>query len=343
MKVVEVQGSPREIGRSTGEALREEIRAHMALLPEEVRQEAWAPRLPAFLDTLRREVPEVLEEMEAMAEGADVPFEHIAALNLPKPASLRVEEGCTNVAFASGPDGPVWGKNNDGNRPDMQRPICCRIVRPAHGIPQVVFPFCGFVAVNDGMNAEGVAVGHSSVGSVFEQSEHHVPIRLWYYHCMMHARTTGDFVRLMDSRPLQGKGYSMVCVDRHGTACSIEAACPVIQVGRPNNKHGHVNCTNYYKLPQLAHADRRSPEGKCNAIARRELLDRMLDEGTDTSLEGMKAILRHHRTDTSPAICRHMGPDDGATHYSMIGLPESGRVLFYHGRPCEGDFETVSL
>ncbi len=86
-----------------------------------------------------------------MAEGADVPFEQIAALNFPRPASLRMEEGCTNVAFASGPDGPGWGKNNDGSRPDMQRPICCRIVRPARGIPQVVFPFCGFVAVNDGV------------------------------------------------------------------------------------------------------------------------------------------------------------------------------------------------
>ena len=52
------------------------------------------------------------------------------------------------------------------------------------------------VATTDGMNAEGVAVGHSSVGSIFQQSDHHVPIRLWAYECMLKSRSTEEFVRL---------------------------------------------------------------------------------------------------------------------------------------------------
>jgi len=148
---------------------------------------------------------------------------------------------------------------------------------------------------------------------------------------------------MMAGAPLRGKGYAIVCVDRQGTACAIEAPCPLLQVRRPANPHGHVNCTNDYQLSHLADADRRTPEGKANAIARRELLDRLLQQPGDTSAEGMKAVLRRHRTNDAPAICRHAGPDEGFTEYSMIGLPQSGRVLFYHGAPCEGTYEAVCI
>ena len=84
----------------------------------------------------------------------------------------------------------------------------------------------------DGMNAEGLAVGHSSVGSIFQQSAHHVPILLWAYEGMMHSRTTGDFTRHMAKLPTYGKGFSVVCVDRQGRTCSIEPPCPLIQILR---------------------------------------------------------------------------------------------------------------
>jgi len=282
--------------------------------------------------------------MEATATGADVSFEQIAALNFPLyPNDLVVAEGCTNLAFGSGPDGPLWGKNNDGNDPRSQLPPCCRIVRPASGIPQAVFTFCGMVATTDGMNAEGVAVGHSSVGSVFQQSDRFVPIRLWAYNAMMHARCTVEFLDLMARVPLRGKGYAIVCVDRAGAACSIEAPCPLLQVRLPRESTGHVNCTNYYQLPQLSDADRRTPEGKANAAARRHLLDQLFAGTGDTSIGGMVDILRRHRTADEPGICRHSGEDQGVTEYSMIGVPQAGQVLYYHGRPCGGEYSTLSL
>jgi len=63
-----------------------------------------------------------------------------------------------------------------------------RVVAPANGIPQMTFTFCGMIATTDGMNAEGVAVGHSSVGSVFQQSDRHVPIRLQAYDAIRSTR-----------------------------------------------------------------------------------------------------------------------------------------------------------
>ena len=206
----------------------------------------------------------------------------------------------------------------------------------------MTFTFCGMIATTDGMNAEGVAVGHSSVGSVFQQSDRHMPIRLQAYDAMMRSRTTDDFVRLMTTAPLRGKGYSIVCVDRSGTTCSLEAPCPLVQVRRPEHPAG-IHCVNCYQLPELAEADRRAPEGKEDARQRWQLLDAFLTndlapEGTDLDLA--RRLLRHHG---DPSLCRHGECQDLHTEYSMIGLPAQGRVLFLEGYPCQESYAELSL
>jgi len=352
MRVVECSGTPAQLGEATGEALRDEIALNLDMGPRRAGAEAnaaWQQRAPGFVAVLKRHLPHVLEEMRGTARGAGVDESDIFRLNLPLyPHQLTpADGGCTNFALAGGPDGPIWGKNNDGNPP--ARPVCARVVRPEHGIPQVTFTFCGMVATTDGMNAEGVAVGHSSVGSVYQQSDAFLPIRLWAYEVMMRARTTGDFVELMASTPLRGKGYSIVCVDRHGTACSVEAPCPLVQVRAPRTPQG-VHCVNCYQLPHLAEADRRTPEGKADAVARWQLLDTVLAEAEpqqDTEaqldLSFAKRLLRRHGDHDHPGLCRHGECQDMETEYSMIGLPAQGRVLFLEGHPCQESYGELTL
>ena len=73
MKIIEVSGSPREIGNLTGEALREEIREHLSLFPPNIDNTVWAQRFPRFLETLKTYLPAVLAEIEGTAVGADHP------------------------------------------------------------------------------------------------------------------------------------------------------------------------------------------------------------------------------------------------------------------------------
>ena len=62
MKVIEVSGSPREIGCLTGAALREEIREHLSLFPPNIDKAVWAQRFPRFLETLKTYLPSVLTQ-----------------------------------------------------------------------------------------------------------------------------------------------------------------------------------------------------------------------------------------------------------------------------------------
>jgi hypothetical protein len=324
MKLVETRGSAREIGRATGEHLREEIREMLDIFDEHGRPAEFAGRLPVLVATARRHTPLVLEEMDGTAEGANLPPEDIYRLNFPLYADgVTISEGCTNIVFGAGPDGPVWGKNNDGGVKQRHLPPCARLIRREGAIPLLTFTFCGMIATLDGMNAEGLAVGHSSVGTIFQQSDLHPQIRHFGYEGMLTCRTTGEFVRHLSSRPTRDKGYAIVCVDRAGTTCSVEAPVPLVQVRRSSHPDGHLHCVNCYQLPHLRDADWRTPAGKANAQARWAFLDRFLATNDDFSLGGMRRLLRRHGY---PEICRHSSDDSSITEYSMIGLPQRGAV-----------------
>lgn len=341
MKLVETAGTARAIGLATGEELREEIRETLDVIDERGRPAEFEARLPGFWDAAQRQVPLVVEEMQATAEGANLAVEDIYRLNFPLYANeLVIAEGCTNIVFGSGPDGPVWGKNNDGLAAQRRLPPCARLVRREGAIPVLTFTFCGMVATLDGMNAEGLALGHSSVGSVYQQSDRHVPIRLWGYEGMMRCGSTAKFVDHMAATPTRDKGYSIVCVDRQGVTCSIEAPVPVVQVRRARHPAGHMHCVNCYQLPALVEADRRTPEGKANAVARWRWLDEWLEGSEDFSMEAMRGLLASH---DEPAICRHGVKEASITEYAMIGLPQSGQVHYRHGFACDGEFEVVQL
>lgn len=345
MKFVECKGTPEQIGEAVGESLREEIQQYADIASEKI-PPGLNSRLPVFRKVLIETQPDVYREIQGMARASLLDEADILKFNMEAyPNSLGVDhQECSNIAFSGGPDGPIWGKNNDGSPPHW--PVYVKKIIPEHGIPIIAFSFAGLVFVSDAMNAEGVAVGHSSVGSLLDKSDLHPNIRLWCYHCLLKARTTREFVQLMASIPLRGKGYTHVVVDKSGDVCSIEAACPLIQVREKKHKTG-VNCVNHYQLPLLRDLDWRTPEGKVNSIKRMEYLNSVLESDEAFDIEHMKSVLRYHGKPAS--ICRHGKNVDGSfgdgsyTEYSMIGLPAQGKMLYLHGNPCEHEYSLITF
>ena len=350
MKVIECRGSHARIGRAIGEGLREEMRQHIGgfvLRPSE----ELVVEVLRFRASLEAQIPRVLEQMVGMAAGADVSLEEVLALNLPQGVGAGDAldgHGCTNVVFGDGPDGPLWGKNNDGAYPpntgpvvnaEGRRPVAVLKLYPDDGIPALCVPFCGWLSGGDMLNAEGVAVGHSSVGSGLQQSRDHTPILQWMYWAMLNVRSAAEYVRMMTSRPTLGKGFSQTIVDRGGSMYSGEFVCPLAQIRRPESGAQAMNCVNYYQLPFLEGLDRRTPEGLANAHARRAFLDRAVGEG-DRSVEHMKRLLQHHGDDS---ICRHGAGDTSHTEYSVIGVTEERKLLVADGNPCQTEYVGVAI
>ena len=144
MKVFECRGSHRDIGRTIGEVLRDEIQAHIdGFLPSE--NEAPNKKIEKFRESLVRFLPRVLEQFEGMAEASGIPERRILELNLPVGiVEPNLEQECSNVVFADGSDGPLWGKNNEGGSPPNtgpvidgkgRRPVSLMKIYPDDGIP----------------------------------------------------------------------------------------------------------------------------------------------------------------------------------------------------------------
>lgn len=342
MKVIECRGNDVQIGRTIGETLREEIREHVALFGP-VLDEDRRRQIQYFTDALDRFMPQVRTQFQGVAEGAGLAEAQILALNLPSGASdPRLEQGCTNLVFGGGPDGPLWGKNNDGLSAGSQgrRPVAALKLYPDHGIPSVCFTFCGWLSGGDMVNAEGLAVGHSSVGSRFQQWPHHVPVLQWLYAGMMKARNVTEFVRHITSVPLRGKGFSLVAVDKTGAMAAPELACPLAQVRWPQPGEHGLNCVNDYRMPGLAAMTNRNPTQLENCEHRRVFLERAVREGK-RDLTQMQQVLRHH---DRHGICRHgQDGDEGFTEFSMIAVPREGKVLFTDGNPCLSDYTQITF
>lgn len=109
---IDCNGTPRAMGRQYGEAVRDAIRYHLdvwygktGLLYAHI---AFASATCALLE---RKAPDVLEEMEGLAEESGI---DIDILIVESAIGSPMTQQCTSIAIGSGSDGCVLGKNNDG-------------------------------------------------------------------------------------------------------------------------------------------------------------------------------------------------------------------------------------
>ncbi len=346
INVITCRGSFRAMGETIGEALREPLQAR-GIPPPDARARA---RVARFLAPVEPAIRDLMDAMRGMERGANLPADALlAGWARPRPPSM-FPDACSNIVFANGPQGPLWGKNNDD---DWAAPFHGRHPGPAEaldhfyilrlypdrGIPVINCTYTGYIAAGDMLNAEGLAAGFSSGGSRFLQNPYDVPDRLWMAAGLFTCRTAEDYARHLAERPLRGKGYLGVVVDREGGMLAPEIMPPLVQIRRPiPGAHG-LHCTNCYQLPLLADLSGRAHQD--NARGRAARLEAALSEG-DGSLAHLQAVLRHHGPFD---ICRHGADrgDYGFTEWSMIGVPRERRVLFCAGAPCAGRYEALAL
>ena len=81
---VNIEGSPFEMGRSHGRQLHDRVRVTVAVMREAIGHDAYDAGWDAFQPTVahcRAAVPDLVAEMEGIAEGAGLPFKDIWLIN----------------------------------------------------------------------------------------------------------------------------------------------------------------------------------------------------------------------------------------------------------------------
>ncbi|MGQ9731239.1 MAG: C45 family autoproteolytic acyltransferase/hydrolase [Candidatus Zipacnadales bacterium] len=193
LRVLHVWGTPEEMGRQHGQALRAEIRAGLdCYMRQRVTEEQRYSReyQRACAQAMLPYIPdEYIREMRAVAEGAGVPYEDILLLHthadmvhfghewghVTYGRERKVESLCSNfVVFG---EATVDGKTYHGRNLDwttstgIQQYAILLIAEPKGKIPFALLSWAGAISSVTGMNAEGLTFGEMTSSTVDETLE----------------------------------------------------------------------------------------------------------------------------------------------------------------------------
>ncbi|MFW6195123.1 MAG: C45 family autoproteolytic acyltransferase/hydrolase [Chloroflexota bacterium] len=350
---LEVSGSPREMGRQTGEAFRELVRGWSGLVVERFNTGSGTPitheqALGVARSALRvaeDHSPDVVEELRGVAEGAGVSVEQVMLVNVKNQlsAALRGSHGCTTVAAepratedGAGIIGQNW--NNDPAADEYSVVLTRRPLDAPASMSWLQPGVAGYMGVGE----TGMAVCLNAMPG--QSRAEGLP---WYFivRRLLESRSLDEAVSEAERGPRaipanagmmtpQGAADLEVMIDRVGVLRADE--------------HGIMTHTNHCLHPDLQavnseHGDGIFPQSyeRCGRAA--ELLR---NAGLPVAPAAFETILSDHEG-FPRSICRHPNDDERTGHLrsvvSLIMESDHCRMLVSRGNPCERPYEEYRM
>ncbi len=357
LPLIEISGGARERGRQYGEAARERIHRSIAfysqsftrnsgLTWDEVRAHA-----PQWVPYIERYLPDAVEEVRGIAEGANCTFEEILALNgrgeltYGNPFTTSAE-GCTSYAITdegSG-DGHVYCGQNWDWRSGIQDTVVILRIRQ-EGVPTITMQVEAGQVGRHGANAAGIALNANGLGGQFGQ-------RLgvpgpYIRRKVLSAWNMNDALRAI-FKVEQSFTTNLLVTHRDGFAIDVETT--PARHGWLYPKDGlivHANHFDGFVPEQIAGTYR---PFAVSSLYRQPRVERVLKRAREaTTPEAMRALiataLRDHFS-YPVSVCSHGDPrkdsiDHTQTIMSSIVDLTSGEYYVTHGPPCQSEYQCL--
>lgn len=366
VRLVEIEGGPRERGLAYGEAARAEIRSSIAYYREafqlssglewtDVQASARRWRAP-----VAAVAPHLLEEMDAIADGAGLHQDEILALNArgeivrntdsgfnPAPAEDdEPADGCSSFALlpeATG-DGHVYcGQNWDWREGTQDSVVLVRVVQPPK--PTVIMQVEAGQIGRHGANSAGIALNANGLNGRFG-----TPIGI-PQPVLRRLILDHDYLKSALQVPFdvhQHIATNLLVTHRGGVAVDYETTPVVHRWGLPSDGVlVHGNHYQYGVPEQIAATHRVSP---VDSLYRVQVIERGLAAArTATSSAEVRKVVASTMSD-------HVGYPDGVCAHVDERAPElkryktiasslvdltSGEYRVAVGNPCENDYELL--
>jgi isopenicillin-N N-acyltransferase-like protein len=347
VRVVVARGDPLERGRTVGWELADLIRASLEFYWRYlVRRGVGAGELPGllgpYLAAAERELPDLVELVTGMAEGAGVSFWELFCVNAFEELEPLLEarsgrpvaprEHCSTLTI-SGPGYTLLGHNEQWLAGDVGHAAVV-VELPDDG-PALVSPTLACCLPAVGMNEYRVAQGIQSL--VANDDGVGIPRVLVSRHALV-ASSPADALRRA-TLPGRAGGYGHSFAFGSGSAMNIETSATRYAVNGLPGSH-----TNHYTDPELAE---RAPPPSPGSLARLARLQALVTERSPATPAAIGEILADHGGDGPQAICEHdteMPADEAsAIVFSMICDLDLGRMWVAPGSPCVTAYEEVDL
>lgn len=349
LPLLEVAGSPVELGAAIGRRFAREIREGFAARGawwRDLRAFALAqPRsvLDTFLAAARRHAPAALEELRGWAAGSGVAFDDLAIFNLQAEyAALRdlggagsaraCEEvpGCSTIAYRDG-RGFLLAHNEDGDQAYQGRMFMLRL-RPA-GRPAVLCAsYPGVLPGNaPWVNDAGIVM---TTNFIYTRKVCLGVGRYFLDRLAMEARSLDDALRTCTHPARAYAFHHVIASARDGRMLAVEVTPARKSVREVEGLYLHAN---HLVHPALADEPRDAAHVGRSSRARQQALDgwlaaRVAARRPDEP-ELVRALSSHAGRPLS--LCRHPeGEQRGAT--LLAAVLAGARMRVYRGQPCAG-------
>jgi isopenicillin-N N-acyltransferase-like protein len=349
---IEVWGMPREMGRQLGEAAREEVRTYVDLLVERsnlgrksrLTPEAALAVAAEAIAYAERYLPDAMDELRGIAEGAGVPVEQVMLINVRNQfGAVAPPEGCTAVLIeprASATGAGIVAQNWD-NDPATDAFSVVLTRRPTGKPALMTFTRPGEVAYL-GLSSAGIGIALNAMPGA--QRRAGVP---WYFilRAMVEAASLEAAVQEVE-RAERSIPANAVVITADGGA-DIEVMIDAVRVLQPDAR-GTLIHTNHCVHPDLVSVnDRYGAVIYGQSFPRKVRAEQILGcESGPVTLDEIKRLLSDHEGYPT-SICRHPN-DDPAIGWqrsvvSVILEPAAGRMHLSRGNPCENPYEVYEL
>ena len=340
--VIEVSGTYREVGQQIGEKMRPRLQRILPWLRDSLPPGvSWKDMLlkgRLCLAHSRAVYPQFVEELEGMAEAAELPFEEIFLAiceELWEPAAWHADfpilaKGCTDLAARgqATADGATLVAHTNDLPAETEEDLV--ILRVQAGDDPV---FLGVSVAGMGFSAGFNAAGISMTGNAVWCSDIRPGVpRMLIARAILAARRLGEAMNAC-LLPLRASNYNNVIADSNGEIYNMEGSatdCEPIYID--DNVMAHAN--HYLSWPMRRFEAHRNYIG--GSIIRYNRAMRLLRENYGhLSPERFPRLLADHANYPN-SICKHAGTT--VTVFSIIVNLNELRAWIGRGRPCEATY-----
>jgi isopenicillin-N N-acyltransferase like protein len=352
LPVVNVKGSHCDMGQQVGEFAREQIKHSLDNAQELIRStyavleltwEGAKIQARKYIPFAQERYPQYVDEIEGLAQGANVAFDDLAVLNameavtmdalhLTKCTSFAVNGECTA-------DGHVLVAHNEDWLPEDESDVYLIHAEPEDDPPFLAMTYGGLIP-NIGFNAFGIAQCCDSVYPT--DSRIGIP-RLVVSRAVLAARTPADAIRNA-VLPRRAAGYNHLIAVESGEMFNVEVSARKFGILYAENNY--IAHTNHYLDPGMQ-AIESEPDELIGTRVRYFRTIRLLKQTRKHTLKSLQEIQRDHINFPS-AICNHadleIDPFDREKTINAMVIDLTSRAMHIAwGNPCVNAYHTYYL
>jgi predicted choloylglycine hydrolase len=335
--VLEVSGSYYEIGHKVGSTFKINIQViskRYQRIFEFVEQDD-KNNLKACQRITEKHFPEIMEELRGMADGAEMSFDRLFAMNMRaeidalKAQTKEENPGCSDIHLVT-KNNTYLLHNEDGPLAAVGNMYVVKVTTPK-GVTFAGLSYPGIALGNGpGINSAGIMQTNNAIeGHRYKKG---VP-RTIINRAMMETTSLDDAIKMV-THPARANSYHHnIGSVKKQQLLSVEVIPDQYTIHETKKTYVH---TNHMILQNTCHLPCDEYYKKKSSIPRRETITKYLAKHTDAQITMalcLETLSSHSGKPYSP--CRHpLGDVTGKTLATAVFDFKAGKMTLYRGNPC---------